>query len=296
MSLTKGDLLQKFTQGEVKLVYDRRDLVTLKGLSREVILEKIKTRLRISAKEFMYVVEFLLNDMPAFTKDVILSEGLCTVVETQCPHLHDFTGSRGFLVRLDESDSYWSLTESGLEKKSLTGWIGYYSLQLKTNLCLHYKDWMKEHDARLWVVYDLKNGNRVIRPGIVYQTTNQTHEQYYDHVTKVHATVIDVVPDEPRRRLVFTNQKLTVTPVNGTVTVSNPDSMVISVPSNAQELAVGSRVALTPPTLPPPPKIPAAFGARPPTSSHQFLLGTPNAKRKREDDEKGPATKEQRKE
>lgn len=209
MSFTKAELVQKFLSGEFKIFYNLKIPTFLHGMTREEVLQKIKTPICLFPKDFWMLVAFLLSDAPkCLNIDAI--EGVHIVTETRCSHLNDFFGSRCHLIKLEEGDKYWGLTQTGIVQKSMTTWISYQHTQLIGSLVTNFKPEFKIHDIRFWVVFDMVDNKRLIRPDVVYQTTMTPLEELYTLIENKHKEINQTAPDQSRPRLVYTVPQMPV--------------------------------------------------------------------------------------
>lgn len=202
MSFTKEELVQKFLSGEFKIAHNRRSPTDLSGWTRKAILEKIKTPTCLFPKDFWYLVSFLLSDSNKCS-NVNAVDGVNLIVETRSARLHDLIGARGYLVKLEEGDKYWGLTQTGIVQKSMTSWVSYLYTQLITSLITDFIPVFKDADPRLWVIFDVVNKRARIRPNVVYQTTLVPLELLYLQLENRHKNINRTLPDQPGPRIVY---------------------------------------------------------------------------------------------
>lgn len=203
MALSKIVLVQKFLSGEFKIRCDRRSQVAMSvGMTHEQVIQKFKEPICISQRAFWHLSAFLLSsEQKASGIDTI--EGVNLLVETRCEHLHNYTGSRAYLVKLEDGDKYWGITENGIVQKSMTAWISYHFVLLRLTLTLNFHPNLKPHDPRFWVVVSMVKNQRKVNPELTYQTSTLSLESLYAQLEDFYKRMNQTLPDVAPVRMVY---------------------------------------------------------------------------------------------
>jgi len=198
-NLTKAELSQKFTSGEYKvtLAGESGSLALIVPKEKEGVINSFKQGAIMSDSAFLRSVSTLLGE----------EECGLQILAHKIPS-HRFGAGSKHLVNLDDDGTYWSPLESGLARKSITGWIACQSIRLEAQLVTTYEPSLRDIDVRFWYIHDQVGSKCVPREGVFYRTIDMDLKSYYDMIERRSKILSEVLPDKPQARPVFKTPSL----------------------------------------------------------------------------------------